>query len=95
MVQTEANETVGTLSPEGRWLVYASDSAKRAPDLVALDSLAKIDERKGRMVELCFFGGLSVEEAAFVLEVAPETVMRDWRRSTSGICLDQAYSPSR
>jgi len=62
-------------------------SVERAPDLVALDdaldALAKIDERKSRVVELRFFGGLSVEEAARVLEVAPETVQRDWRLAKS------------
>ena len=44
----------------------------------ALDALTKIDERKGRVVELRFFGGLSVAETADVLKVSPETVMRDW-----------------
>ena len=45
----------------------------------ALDALAKFDERKSRVVELRFFGGLSVEETAAVLKVGPDTVMRDWR----------------
>jgi RNA polymerase sigma factor (TIGR02999 family) len=45
----------------------------------ALDALSKIDERKSRVIELRFFGGLSVEETASVLKVSPETVMRDWR----------------
>lgn len=45
----------------------------------ALTSLAKIDERKGRVVELRFFGGLSMEETAEVLEISEETVTRDWR----------------
>ena len=45
----------------------------------ALTSLAKIDPRKGRVVELRFFGGLSLEETAEVLEISPETVTRDWR----------------
>ena len=45
----------------------------------ALKALAKVDERKGRVVEMRFFGGLSVEEAAEVLKVSPETVARDWR----------------
>jgi len=52
-------------------------------DLVALDDalneLAKVDERKGKVVELRFFGGLSVEETADVLDVSVETVMRDWK----------------
>jgi len=45
----------------------------------ALTALTALDERKGRVVELRFFGGLSVEETAEVLEVSPQTVMRDWR----------------
>ena len=45
----------------------------------ALTSLAKIDARKARVVELRFFGGLSLEETAEVLEISEETVTRDWR----------------
>ena len=45
----------------------------------ALTALAAMDERKSRVVELRFFGGLSVEETAKVLKVSPQTVMRDWR----------------
>ena len=45
----------------------------------ALKALAKVDERKSQVVELRFFGGLSVEETAVVLHVSPETVARDWR----------------
>src|SRR5205814_5621430 len=45
----------------------------------ALEALAKFDERKGRVIELRFFGGLSVEETASVLNVSADTVMRDWR----------------
>ena len=45
----------------------------------ALNALAKVDERKSRVVEMRFFGGLSVEETAEVLKVSPETVARDWR----------------
>jgi RNA polymerase sigma-70 factor (ECF subfamily) len=55
---------------------------KREEDLVALDdalqALASIDARKARVVELRFFGGLSVEETAGMLKVSPVTVMRDW-----------------
>jgi len=57
-------------------------SQERSADLVALDdaltALARIDARKSQVVELRFFGGLSVEEAAEVLKVSPDTVMRDW-----------------
>lgn len=52
-------------------------------DLVALDdalkALSAVDERKSRVVELKFFGGLSVEETAEVLRVSSDTVVRDWR----------------
>jgi RNA polymerase sigma factor (TIGR02999 family) len=53
------------------------------PDFVALDAalvaLAKFDERKSRVVEMRFFGGLTVEETATVLNVSAATVMGDWR----------------
>ena len=45
----------------------------------ALDTLATFDARKARVIELRFFGGLTVEETAEVLDVAPDTVARDWR----------------
>jgi RNA polymerase sigma factor (TIGR02999 family) len=45
----------------------------------ALEALASFDQRKSRVVELRFFGGLTVEESAAVLGVSPDTVMRDWR----------------
>lgn len=45
----------------------------------ALLELAKVDERKSRVIQMRFFGGLSVEETASVLEVSVDTVMRDWK----------------
>jgi RNA polymerase sigma-70 factor, ECF subfamily len=58
-------------------------SRSRGVEVLALDdalaSLSKIDPRKGRVVELRYFGGLSVEETADVLQISPETVMRDWK----------------
>jgi RNA polymerase sigma factor (TIGR02999 family) len=58
-------------------------SPEPGADLVALDDalrdLARVDPRKCEVVELRFFGGLSVEETAEALEISPETVMRDWR----------------
>ena len=56
-------------------------------DLVALDdalsALTAIDPRKGQVVELRFFGGLSVKETADVLKISPETVQRDWKLAKS------------
>jgi RNA polymerase sigma-70 factor (ECF subfamily) len=58
-------------------------SGERRADVLALDdaleALTVIDKRKSRVVELRFFGGLSVEETAEVLKVSDETVKRDWR----------------
>ncbi len=55
----------------------------RARELIGLDdaltALADLDARKARVIELRFFGGLSVEETAEVLKVSPDTVLRDWR----------------
>jgi RNA polymerase sigma factor (TIGR02999 family) len=45
----------------------------------ALEELAGLDERKSRVIELRFFGGLSVDETAEVLRVSPDTIKRDWR----------------
>jgi len=61
--------------------LFVSDTP--SADLVALDDaltgLAGVDERKSQVVELRFFGGLSVQETAEVLKVSEETVKRDWR----------------
>ena len=61
----------------------ASDSTRHNPDLVRLDdaltALDKLDSRQARIVELRFFGGLSLEEAAEVVRVSVSTVRRDWR----------------
>ena len=56
---------------------------QKSRELIALDEalqrLAKVDKRKSQVVELRYFGGLDVEEAAEVLHVSPITVMRDWK----------------
>ena len=57
-------------------------SPVRAPDVIALDAalekLARLDQRQARLVELRFFGGLTVDEAATVMDVAAITANRDW-----------------
>lgn len=71
----------------GGAVTLALDEAVAAPqqrevDLVALDdalnTLAKLDQRQSRMVELRFFGGLSIEETSEVLGVSPPTIKREW-----------------
>ena len=58
-------------APERDTTVVALDAA--------LDALARVDPRKSQVVELRYFGGLSVEETAEVLKVSSDTVMRDWK----------------
>lgn len=71
---------------------------ERAEELVALDdalqSLAQVDERKSRVIELRYFGGLSVEETAEVLGVHPDTVTRDWRRAKAFLRREMAGGAS-
>ena len=68
-------------------------------DLIALDAalekLAAIDIRKVRVIELRFFGGQTVEEAADILEVSPDTVARDWRMARSWLLRELAAGPER
>jgi RNA polymerase sigma-70 factor (ECF subfamily) len=59
----------------------------------ALESLSKIDGRKGRVVELRYFGGLSIEETAEVLGISPETAKRDWKMAKAW--LYGALSPEK
>jgi RNA polymerase sigma-70 factor, ECF subfamily len=58
-------------------------TSERTKDLVALDAaltaLSAVDPRKGQVVELRFFGGLTAEETSQVLKVSPDTVLRDWK----------------
>jgi RNA polymerase sigma factor (TIGR02999 family) len=70
------------------------------PDqLVALDdalkALAVVAERKARVVELRYFGGLSVEETAAVLDISAETVMRDWKYAKTWLLRELTKPPHR
>lgn len=56
----------------------------------ALDTLAQIDPRKAKVVELRFFGGLSVEETAEVLKISPQSVMRDWKMARAWLLSELA-----
>ena len=70
VVRVELDESVDAMAMRSRELVALDD---------ALDALAQFDPRKAKLVELRFFGGLSVEDAAEVLKVSPQTVLRDWK----------------
>jgi RNA polymerase sigma factor (TIGR02999 family) len=71
--------------------------SERGRDIIALDEalteLAKVDERKSKVVEMRFFGGLSVEEAAEALGVSPETVMRDWKSARQWLARQLKAAP--
>ena len=69
------------------------------PDLVELDdaltALATVDERKSSVIELRFFGGLSVEETAAFLKVSPETIKRDWRLAKAWLAREMRRSAGK
>jgi RNA polymerase sigma-70 factor, ECF subfamily len=74
-------------------------SPQKGTDLVALDealeALAAADPRKSKVVELKFFGGLSVDEIAEVLKVSPQTVLRDWKLSKVWLLRELAKREAR
>ena len=76
----------------------AAAGEQRTLELVALDEaltrLSKIDERKSKIVELRFFGGLTVEEAAEVLKLSPITIKREWRSAKAWLQGEIANSQS-
>lgn len=71
----------------------------QARELVALDdslnALAEVDPRKARIVELRFFGGLSVSETAEVVKVSSDTVLRDWKLARAWLLTEMTGHPSR
>jgi RNA polymerase sigma-70 factor, ECF subfamily len=69
------------------------DSELLAVDEV-LKHLAIVDARKSEVVELRFFGGLTVEETAAALQVSPETVMRDWKLAKAWLLRELSHERS-
>jgi RNA polymerase sigma factor (TIGR02999 family) len=92
--QKRGGDDVRVTFDEG--LAVAGDAS---PDLVALDdalrALAKMDERRSQIIELRFFGGLTVEETAVVLKVSPDTVMRDSRLAKAWLARELAGGKRR
>jgi RNA polymerase sigma-70 factor, ECF subfamily len=76
----------------------ATVSAVVGSELLAVDDalkqLAAVDARKGEVVELRFFGGLTVEETALALQVSPETVMRDWKLAKAWLLRELSHEAS-
>jgi RNA polymerase sigma factor (TIGR02999 family) len=75
----------------------AAPGTDRAADICALDdaltALATIDPRRAEVVELRFFGGLSVEETAEALSISPQTVMRHWKAARAWLARELRRSP--
>lgn len=71
----------------------------RGIEVLALDdalvSLSKVDPRKARVVELRYFGGLTVEETAALLQISPETAMRDWKLAKSWLLRELTRTVSK
>ena len=82
--QTRRRRHPGRLGRSARRLARAERRSGRARR--SAEELAAFDERKSKIVELRFFGGLSVEETAEVLKVSPTTVMRDWGLAKAWLC---------
>jgi RNA polymerase sigma factor (TIGR02999 family) len=74
---------VRVAGPRGNPETIAAQDINMATDVCALDealeALARLDSRRAQVVELRFFGGLTVDETADLLQVSPQSVMRDWR----------------
>ena len=81
--RTRRSEKRGGASPHLNFDEVPDVAPSRGPDLAALDDalneLAKMDPRKVKVIELRFFGGLSVEETAEALGISPQSVLRDWK----------------
>jgi len=82
-----------TLSLEEALIISDERSAEVVDLDETLDRLAEIDQRKSQIVELRFFGGLSIEETAEVLDVSPGTVMRDWTLAKAWLRREMSTNP--
>jgi len=81
IVKVDLNESVDAMPDRGSQLVALDE---------ALDALAQLDPRKAKVVEMRFFGGLSVEETAEVLKISPQSVMRDWKLARAWLMREMA-----
>jgi RNA polymerase sigma factor (TIGR02999 family) len=75
------DESIDAMPERGSQLVALDD---------ALEALAKLDPRKARVIEMRFFGGLTVEETAEVLKISAESVMRDWKMARAWLMAELA-----
>jgi DNA-directed RNA polymerase specialized sigma24 family protein len=94
MVRERPGHTLQTTADEAILV-----SCEPRADLVALDdalnALAAVDRRKSQVVELRFFGGLNMDEAAEVLKVSPETIKRDWKLAKAWLLRHMSQGEAR
>ena len=81
-IQVELNEALTVSAIAGDEILAIDDALKR---------LAIVDARKSQVVELRFFGGLTVQETAAALKISPETVMRDWRMAKAWLLRELSH----
>ena len=79
----DLDKTVDLAQTQARQVVALDD---------ALNTLAEVDPRKARIVELRFFGGLSVKETAEVVKVSADTVMRDWKLARAWLLTELSHA---
>jgi len=85
VIVKSAQHFYASYAPLARRVLYVT-----AP---GMERLAAIDPRKSRVVELRFFGGLSTKEAAEVIHIAPNTVLRDWRMAKAWVHREISHEP--
>jgi RNA polymerase sigma factor (sigma-70 family) len=81
-VRLELNESIDRIPERGSELVALDE---------ALEALADFDGRKAKVVELRFFGGLTVDETADVLKISPQSVMRDWKLARAWLMKEMSH----
>ncbi len=101
--RARASQKRGGGQQPDRWAAINLDeipdmASGRATEFLALEDAVKrlehLDPRKAKVVELRFFGGLSIDETTEVLEVSPQTVMRDWRLARVWLARELGASPT-
>jgi RNA polymerase sigma factor (TIGR02999 family) len=85
-VHVNLDESIDAMPDRGSQLVALDD---------ALEALARLDPRKAKVIEMRFFGGLSVEETAEVLRISADTVMRDWKMARAWLMRELAGGTNR
>jgi RNA polymerase sigma factor (TIGR02999 family) len=85
-IKFQLNESIDASPERGRELIALDD---------ALEELSRVDPRKAQVVELRFFGGLSVEETAEVLRISPQSVLRDWKLARAWLMREISGGPNQ